>query len=315
MMKVTEFPIKKTILAGLVLLLPSLLFAQLPAALEQRFARALAAYERGDMAGSEKLYRGLIKDYPKLPELYNNLAASLVAQGKSEQAIKVLQSGLRSHSAYASLYENLLNVNASMSREHYMQALVPVKQEKPRLKAQALTDLGQLYYAPPAPLQVAIKKSPTPVTVKQPATKPVKAAVVPAPTEIKLAQTNTDNLVADVPPIMDMESQVRASLLAWAKAWSQQNTKTYVNAYVRDYRPNNNISHKSWVKQRQQRLKRPKWIKVKLDDMQFFVLENGDVAVRLRQDYRSNSYRDIGRKELLLQRQDGRWKIKQENSL
>jgi len=71
--EVAELSIKKSILAGLLLLVPALLQAQLPAALEQGFARALAAYESGDMAGAEKMYRGLIKDYPKLPELYNNL--------------------------------------------------------------------------------------------------------------------------------------------------------------------------------------------------------------------------------------------------
>lgn len=315
MMKVAESSIKKAILAGL-LLLPTLLFAQLPTALEQRFAEAAAAYDRGDMAGSEKLYRGLIRDYPKLPELYNNLAASLVAQGQSEQAIKVLQIGLRSHSAYASLYDNLLNVNASMSRQHYMQALVPVKEEGPSIKGMALTNLGELYYAQKPRVQLAARKVTPPTPVKKPENKPLTARVVKTATaSVKLAQATTDKLVDDVPPIMALESQVRAALLAWAEAWSRQDVKAYTGAYVKGYRPGNNLSHRSWLKQRAQRLKRPKWIKIKLDKMHLLVREDGRVGVQLQQSYRSNSYRDVGRKELLLRIQDGQWKIEKENSL
>jgi len=297
-------------------MVPLLVQAQLPAALEQRFAKAVAAYDAGDMPGSEKLYRELIKDYPKLPELYNNLAASLVAQGKSEQAIKVLQSGLRSHSGFASLYDNLLNVNASMSRQHYMQALVPVKQTTPSLKGIALTDLSVVYYAQqPAP-QVASNNTPKVSVAEKVVNKQLTASVEKIVIETpKLAQANKTEVVADVPPIMDLESQVRSTLLLWAEAWSRQDAQAYVNAYVKGYRPNNTISHKGWVKQREQRLKRPKWIKVKLENMQFFILERGKVAVQLQQSYRSNSYHDVGRKELLLELQDGQWKIQQENSL
>ena len=310
-----ELSIKKSLLAGLLLLVPALLPAQLPADLEQGFARAVAAYESGDMPAAEKIYRGLIKDYPKLPELYNNLAASLVAQGKSQQAIKVLQSGLRSHSGFASLYDNLLDVNASLSRQHYMQALVPVKQVSLRLQSTSLTDLGELYYASQPPLQIAASQpEPTPrVAVKTPVQKPVTTVAKPTPTvTTKLAQT--ESLADDVPPVMDMESQVKAALLSWAEAWSRQDVKTYVNAYVKDYRPDSNISHAAWVKQRQQRLKRPKWIKIKLDKMEFFILESGRVAVQLQQSYQSNTYRDVGRKEMLLRLQDGQWKIEKEHS-
>lgn len=306
-----ELSIKNSILAGLLLLIPSLLQAQLPVELEQGFARAASAYEAGDMPGAEKIYRQLLKDYPKLPELYNNLAASLIAQGKSKQAIKVLQAGLRSHSGFASLYDNLLDVNASISRQHYMQALVPVKQDNPRLRAMPLSDLGEIYYARQPPVQIA-----TAPVAKGPVLKPKTSSVKePEPAATTLAQAEGELLVDDVPPVMDMESQVKAALLSWADAWSHQDVKAYINAYVKDYRPDENTSHAAWLKQRQQRLTRPKWIKIKLEKMEFFILESGKVAVQLQQSYQSNSYRDTGRKELLLQLQDGNWKIEKEHAL
>lgn len=327
MMKVAEFSIKKSILVGLLMVLPLWAQAQLPAALEQGFASARAAYERGDAARSERLYRALLKDYPKLPELYNNLAITLIAQGKSQQAIDVLQSGLRSHDGFASLYDNLLNVNASISRQQYMQALVPLQNEKPKLKEVALTDLGEVYYAQPAPLQVAMveKTPPAKATPKVQTTVKPKAPT-PAPVQIKpevekLAEAPrptvapAEPLADNVPPLMGLEVQLKSVLQAWAEAWSRKDLQAYVNGYVKGYRPDQTMSHAHWLKQREQRLRRPKWIKVQLDEMAFFELDKDRVAVQLRQSYQSNRYQDVGRKELLLQRQDGQWKILQERSL
>jgi len=195
-----------------------------------------------------------------------------------------------------------------------MQALVPVKQVSLRLKSMALSDLGELYYAPQPPVQIASSQKPTPAAVKAPAQKPLTSVAKQTPTVApKLAQT--ESLADDVPPVMDMEAQVKTALLSWAVAWSRQDVKAYVNAYVKDYRPDSNISHAAWVKQRQQRLKRPKWIKIKLDKMEFFIIESGKVAVQLQQSYQSNTYRDVGRKEMLLRLQDGRWKIEKEHNL
>ena len=325
MKKVAEFSIKKSILTGLLLILPLWVQAQLPSALEKRFASAQAAYEDGDVARSEGLYRALLKDYPKLPELYNNLAVTLVAQGKSQQAIDVLQSGLRSHDGFASLYDNLLNVNASISRQQYMQALVPLKNEKPRLKPVALTDLGAVYYAPPVQLAVVEQPSPVPAAPKPVAVveakasaatpvanKPVLEKVVEAARPVvEPAVPMADN----VPPLMGLEVELKSILLAWAEAWSRKDLQAYVNGYGKGYRPDENTTHAAWLKQREQRLRRPKWIKVRLDEMEFFVLEKDKVAVQLRQSYQSNSYRDIGRKEMVLELQDGQWKIVQERAL
>ncbi|MBD3670246.1 MAG: tetratricopeptide repeat protein [Gammaproteobacteria bacterium] len=115
--------------------------------LKSRFDKALSLSDDGETAEAVSLYRQLIEDYPKAPELYNNLAILLVKQNQPEQAVKVLEQGLRSHPGYAALYDNLIELNLNLSRQNYMKALVPIREQGAELASQRSTsDLAELYY-------------------------------------------------------------------------------------------------------------------------------------------------------------------------
>lgn len=152
---------KKTLLFTLALVMVSFhVWAKIPADLQSRFDDAVQLAKDGKTARAEKLYRKLIDQYPKVPELYNNLAVLLVKQGKQEQAVKVLEQGLRSQESYASIYNNLVDINLSLSRRNYMKALVPVGDDTPKLQNNnKLSEIADIYYGKPDEQQLAMAEA------------------------------------------------------------------------------------------------------------------------------------------------------------
>jgi len=56
---------------------------------------ALSAYRRGDLAGAEARFRGLIAEQPRMTVAYSHLGGLLVDAGRTEDAIAVLESAIR----------------------------------------------------------------------------------------------------------------------------------------------------------------------------------------------------------------------------
>jgi tetratricopeptide (TPR) repeat protein len=305
--------------------------------LTSRYEQARQLYQQGQLKQAESLYRDLLDEYPKLPELYNNLAVVLVADGRLEEAKDVLQDGLRSQSVFASMYDNLLNINSSLSRQLYLQALLPVDEIEPGVKdLDSLSEFAQLYYPTNESIGqtkvsegVQNKRAGDSVILsaikdQESKAEPVKTVITQIKPDSKtanvarltqLAQSGDAPLMDHVPPIMNLEHEISTALNHWVDAWSAKDSQAYINSYVENYRPDKNTTHTAWVKQRQSRLARPKWIKVSIDKVQYFILDANRVAVQLRQRYRSDTYNDVTQKELVLIRVDGSWKIEQENSL
>ena len=92
--------------------------------------------------------------------------------------------------------------------------------------------------------------------------KPVKAEETSKPQEI-LASTETNTL----PSANTEEQQITNNLLNWANAWSNKDYKGYVASYTDVYRPNAKLTHNQWVQQREQRITKPKFIKVSLNNI------------------------------------------------
>src|SRR5512146_1299337 len=90
---------------------------------QARFLKGLILTEQGDTKDAIDVFQKLTKDYPDLPEPYNNLAVIYAGQGQYEKARAALEKSIRTHSSYATAYENLGDVYARLASQAYDKAL------------------------------------------------------------------------------------------------------------------------------------------------------------------------------------------------
>jgi len=263
-------------------------------------ARALAA--TGQYMQAIAQYEVLLKRQPNLPEPYNNLALIYIQQGKPEQARAMLNKALLTHPGYARVYKNLTAINTARARDAYAKAL----------QMPTANQVSGLQIADSLSLPVSTAKSTAPV-VTATAESHIKPNMV---YQAKNAPADTKKgLIARKERTTSKADTVVQSLLHnWARAWSTKNVEQYLHFYSDDYAPSG-ISHGVWAAQRRQRINRPKWIRVQLRNLTLTELGNDRLSVRLEQEYAADNYRDITRKEFVLQRLAGEWRIIRERGL
>jgi len=101
-------------------------------------ARALAA--SGDLDGASRQYETLTRQYPELPEPWNNLAALYAQQGQLERARQALHTALAITPQYGAALANLADVHLMMAAAAYASAADAGVPEA-RQRAQAIRDL------------------------------------------------------------------------------------------------------------------------------------------------------------------------------
>ena len=75
------------------------------------------------------------------------------------------------------------------------------------------------------------------------------------------------------------------------------------------------MSRNNWEQSRRYRLKKPRWIKVSLSDLNVIKNTGKQAVVSFKQAYRSNNYRDTSNKKMVLINTDNGWRICREKSL
>lgn len=110
-------------------------------------------------------------------------------------------------------------------------------------------------------------------------------------------------------PVVDVQAQLKTKLHGWAAAWSAKDVPGYLSFYTENYRPDRKLSHKRWKKQRQQRLTRPRSIKVGISGISIKMSNEKLAQVSFTQAYQADSYRDKVIKTLTFALQAGEWKI------
>lgn len=87
-----------------------------------RFSRAVALNSLNRLPEAEAAFADLTRDYPELPEPYNNLAVVRAAQGKLDQARVALEDAIRAVPGYATAHENLGDIHAQLAARSYRTA-------------------------------------------------------------------------------------------------------------------------------------------------------------------------------------------------
>ena len=89
---------------------------------QMRFIKSGLLSAVGQRTEAEELLTNLTRDYPELPEPWNNLAVLYASQGQLDKAEAALQSALRINPAYATALENLGDVRVRQAGEAYRRA-------------------------------------------------------------------------------------------------------------------------------------------------------------------------------------------------
>lgn len=264
-----------------------------------RFLKGRILGKQGKIDQAISIYQQLSKDYPGLPEPYNNLAALYAAQGDYHKARDALLNAINTHPSYAAAYENLGNIYSKMAIIAYNRALELDKQQKP-VKLQ-LAYIDRLVTVPGRPVieNNPDISAPAPAIPAPPAEKTVHKVSRPAP----VAEPSSEHREAQ---------KIIETLYAWSQAWSSQKPGDYLAFYAPDFRIPGNMSRKDWEQQRKQRVKNPRFIKIVIESPEVLFLDSTHARLSFYQDYHSDKFRDKIRKTLLLQKINTQWRIIEE---
>ena len=91
---------------------------------EARFTRGLVLVKLNKTDDAIRVFADLTRDYPQLPEPYNNLAVLYAQQGDYEKARDALEAALATHPAYSTAHENLGDIYAALAGAAYNRAVM-----------------------------------------------------------------------------------------------------------------------------------------------------------------------------------------------
>ncbi|HXA46054.1 MAG TPA: tetratricopeptide repeat protein [Burkholderiaceae bacterium] len=308
---------------------------------QMRFLKGVILTEQGKSSDAIAVFTKLTDDFPELPEPYNNLAVLYASAGQYDKARMALDNAIRTNPAYATAYENLGDVHAKLASQAYDKALqldsgnTAAKSKLTLLRTLAGNNGSVKVQAAvattTAPAMTATTSPPAATATVTSAsaastTKPVVVAAatpVATPPVVKTAAAKPEAKPEPKPepkpdskpakPANDDNEEILAAVHGWAKAWSEQDVKTYLNYYGNDFETPKGESRKDWAEERHQRIEGKNRIEVKVESPQVTV--NGNSAtVRFRQLYVSDRLKADSRKVLVLSKQSGKWQIKQERA-
>jgi tetratricopeptide (TPR) repeat protein len=313
--------------------------SQRPKDAQLRFIKGMILSELGKSAEAINIFQKLTEDYPELPEPYNNLAVLHASAGNYDKARVALERAIRTNPAYATAHENLGDVYAKLASQSYdkaMQLADPNQQPPQKAKlamVRTLTPKGGESASPLAAIAAAAAPAPVKVATPAPAPAPVVAQAAPAPAMAQAKPLPTVPPAAAPAPIQAPAVQLakaapKAELAEkedadgadvvkavenWARAWSAQDMKAYLNAYGSNFQTPKGQNRKAWEADRTARIEGKGHIKVSVEAPQVTVKGN-TATVKFRQKYVSDRLSTTGRKTLVLEKQGKNWLIKQEQS-
>ena len=274
-----------------------------------RFLKGLIFAEQGNAKDATDVFLALTKDFPDLPEPYNNLAVIYASQGQYDKARGALEQSIRTHPSYATAYENLGDVYAKLASQAYDKAL-QFDSANPAAKNKLALVRELVGGAPAKP--VAVAAAPAVVAAAEPV-KPAASKEAPKAPPV-VAAVEPAKAAAEKPAAPKAaNAEILDAVNAWAKAWSAKDVDRYLAFYAKDFKTPGGEARADWEKARRQRISAPTSINVTVDAPKVAVVADGQASVTFRQGYRSDVVKTAtATKTLVLTRMDGRWLIQQE---
>ncbi len=267
---------------------------------EARFTRGLVLVKLNKAEDAIKMFADLTRDYPQLPEPYNNLAVLYAQLGDYEKARDALEAALATHPAYATAHENLGDIYAALAGAAYNRAATldqgnQTVRYKQNLINQLDTGMGAANNGSLAPAAPAKGSAPVSETVAPTVTGTAEPAATPA-----VGVANAD------------AAAVGTLLGSWARAWSSRDVDGYLAHYAADFVPEGGLSRAAWQQQRRDRITRPSRIAVQALRPEFVKVGDDRVRINFVQEYKSESFSDQVSKVLEFKSGKDGWKIVRE---
>lgn len=309
-----------------------------PGDVQMRFLQGVIAVENKQHSQAITVFTALTRDYPNLPEPYNNLAVLYAAEGQERKASEVLEQAIRANPGYATAHENLGDLYARMASEAYAKALqLDSQRQAIQPKLALITQIFPLQSspsstaapriatagAPPSPealtaasllARATPAQTPTPTPAANTADTHLLAAVASTPTlaatqgAVDAAPVATKTVATS--PQADA-ANVEAAVKAWASAWADQDMNRYFDAYSENFSPSDGSSLAKWKDTRHLRIAGKPGITVDVQDLKVSI-KGDEATARFHQKYAAGSFKSTVRKTLKMQRENGHWRITSE---
>ncbi len=288
---------------------------------EARFMRGLVLTRLNRSEEAIKAFADITRDYPQLPEPYNNLAVLYAQQGDYEKARDALEAALATHPSYATAHENLGDIYAALAGAAYNRALLldqgnqTVRSKLSFLNRVSEATGGTQVAAAPAPGAAVAPAPQKPAPAAEPVVTPPAVVSAPPPAPVVKPEAPVNVPTDEVPA--DRSAEIFAAVNSWASAWSAQDVDAYLSHYASDFQPEGGVSRSNWEALRRERVARPSLIRVSVVDPSVSTISDGvdtsgdRVRVTFRQEYESNNFGDTVTKVLEM-RNEGGWKITRE---
>lgn len=293
---------------------------------QARFLKGLILTETKQHEEAIEVFSSLSKDFPELPEPYNNLAVLYAEQGQFVKAQEALLLAIKAHPKYATAHENLGDIYAKMASQSYANA-IELNQDNPTLisklhKVKTLFAEGKIE-PPPAtgtvPVQSAAVMPPKKSSSNKSAPTPNKtqASASPSPatqqnstTSATPNHTNASKTGETTKSIQEVQQTV----YGWAEAWSSKNLNHYIDAYSTKFTPIGKVakSRSVWESERRRIIGKPGQIQVQIADLKIIMLTENRAQATFLQNYQSKNYKDSVKKTLSFEREKNQWKIVRE---
>jgi tetratricopeptide (TPR) repeat protein len=272
---------------------------------QARFLKGLIFTEQGKSKEAIEIFTKLTQDYPELPEPYNNLAVIYASQGQYDKARAALEQSIRTHPSYATAYENLGDVYAKLASQAYDKAL---QIDSSNTAAKNKLSLVRELVGRPSPA-TTVAAAP-----KEPAKPPVVAEKPPVVAEKPPVVAEKPAVAEKKAPAADSPAEVLKAVNGWAEAWSKKNADAYLAYYAKDFKTPGGESRADWEKTRRARISAPKSILVSIASPKVTMSGADQATVSFRQTYRSDVFKGVSNKTLVMVKADGRWLIREEKS-
>ena len=289
------------------------ILASKPRDAHARFLKGVIYTDQGNTKDAIDIFTRLTRDYPDLPEPYNNLAVIYAGQGQFEKARTALEQAIRTHPSYATAYENLGDVYAKLASQAYDKAL---QLDSSNTTAQNKLSLVRDLVATPTVIASREAATPPVVVAQKPPEKPVEQK--PSPPAEKPAPPPVAEKPAPAPAPAQktappQTAEIVSTLNAWAEAWSKKDSNAYLSFYATDFKPPKGEPRERWEKDRRAKIAAPKSIAVSIASPKVTMEDGNHARVTFRQTYLSEVFKGSSMKTVVMAKAaDGHWKIQQE---
>ena len=240
--------------------------------LNEEFVKTYNLIKSGNFKDAKLILESLREKNPTNMEIINNLAVVEAESGNIEEAINLLTQSLTFNPNLETIYKNLTKLYAYQANVLYEEALSIDEKKQYNISLKPIGKIQRIEKN----IEIASKKN-----IKN--------------------EINFD--------INKQEESVSNLVTLWSKSWEEKKLDKYFKCYLNNYKAKNYSKHSEWKKDREQRIKNKKNIKIEITNFNVIILNEKNSLIEFQQDYKSESFNDKVTKHLILIRHADGWKI------